>query len=85
MYALLVSVTSNLAVEEIKCRYFVCLDMNIFYVFAVLKLKGQVMSVMYRCRAKNREWVWLRTSAFAFINPFSEDVEYIVCTNTSAK
>ncbi|XP_021963129.1 aryl hydrocarbon receptor nuclear translocator homolog isoform X2 [Folsomia candida] len=51
----------------------------------VLKLKGQVMSVMYRCRAKNREWVWLRTSAFAFINPFSEDVEYIVCTNTSAK
>ncbi|CAG7837683.1 unnamed protein product [Allacma fusca] len=51
----------------------------------VLKLKGQVMSVMYRCRAKNREWVWLRTSAFAFLNPYTDDVEYIVCTNTSAK
>uniref|UniRef100_T1JIP9 Aryl hydrocarbon receptor nuclear translocator n=1 Tax=Strigamia maritima TaxID=126957 RepID=T1JIP9_STRMM len=51
----------------------------------VLKLKGQVMSVMYHFRAKNREWVWLRTSAFAFLNPYTDDVEYIVCTNTSAK
>ncbi|KAF4520745.1 hypothetical protein B566_EDAN007374 [Ephemera danica] len=50
----------------------------------VLKLKGQVMSVMYRFRAKNREWVWLRTSAFAFLNPYTDEVEYIVCTNTSA-
>ncbi|KAL6432119.1 hypothetical protein ACFW04_006677 [Cataglyphis niger] len=50
----------------------------------VLKLKGQVVSVMYRFRAKNRDWVWLRTSAFAFLNPFNEDVEYIVCTNTHA-
>jgi aryl hydrocarbon receptor nuclear translocator len=53
--------------------------------FAVLKLKGQVLSVMYRFRAKNREWVWLRTAAFAFLNPYTDDVEYIVCTNTSAK
>ncbi|KAF8790296.1 aryl hydrocarbon receptor nuclear translocator homolog isoform X2 [Argiope bruennichi] len=51
----------------------------------VLKLKGQVMSVMYRFRAKNREWVWLRTSSFAFLNPYSSDIEYVVCTNTSAK
>ncbi|XP_077295300.1 aryl hydrocarbon receptor nuclear translocator homolog tgo isoform X3 [Arctopsyche grandis] len=51
----------------------------------VLKLKGQVISLMYRFRAKNREWVWLRTSAFAFINPYTDDVEYIVCTNTTAK
>ncbi|XP_018007755.1 aryl hydrocarbon receptor nuclear translocator homolog isoform X2 [Hyalella azteca] len=51
----------------------------------VLKLKGQVMSVMYRFRAKNREWVWLRTSAFAFLNPYTDDIEYIVCTNTATK
>jgi len=51
----------------------------------VLKLKGQVMSVMYRFRAKNREWVWLRTSSFSFQNPYTEEVEYIVCTNSSAK
>ncbi|XP_014259945.1 aryl hydrocarbon receptor nuclear translocator homolog [Cimex lectularius] len=51
----------------------------------VVKLKGQVMSVMYRFRSKNREWVWLRTSAFAFLNPYTDEVEYIVCTNTTAK
>ncbi|XP_011308585.1 aryl hydrocarbon receptor nuclear translocator homolog isoform X3 [Fopius arisanus] len=48
----------------------------------VLKLKGQIVSLSYRFRAKNRDWVWLRTSAFAFLNPCSQDVEYIVCTNT---
>ncbi|CAM1311280.1 ARNT (predicted) [Pycnogonum litorale] len=51
----------------------------------VLKLKGQVMSVMYRIRAKNNEWIWLRTNAFAFLNPYTEEIEYVVCTNTSAK
>ncbi|KAG1682535.1 Aryl hydrocarbon receptor nuclear translocator [Nymphon striatum] len=51
----------------------------------LLKLKGQVMSVMYRIRAKNGEWIWLRTSAFAFLNPYTEDIEYVVCTNTLAK
>ncbi|KAK7115769.1 aryl hydrocarbon receptor nuclear translocator homolog isoform X2 [Littorina saxatilis] len=51
----------------------------------VLKLKGQVMSIMYRFRASNRDWVWLRTSAFSFQNPYTDEVEYIVCTNTSAK
>jgi len=44
-----------------------------------------VMSVMYRFRSKSRDWVWLRTSAFAFLNPYTDEVEYIVCTNTSAK
>lgn len=55
------------------------------FLLPVLKLKGQVLSVMYRFRAKNREFVWLRTSAFAFLNPYTDDVEYIVCTNTAAK
>jgi aryl hydrocarbon receptor nuclear translocator len=57
-----------------------------FYVFIiVLKQKGQMFSVMYRFRAKNREWVWLRTQAYAFLNPYNDEVEYIVCTNSSAK
>lgn len=43
------------------------------------------MSVMYRFKAKSREWVWLRTSAFAFLNPYTDDIEYIVCTNALAK
>ncbi|XP_052758378.1 aryl hydrocarbon receptor nuclear translocator homolog isoform X3 [Galleria mellonella] len=50
----------------------------------VLKLKGQIISLMYRFRTKSKEWVWLRTSAFAFLNPYNDDVEYIVCTNTLA-
>lgn len=51
----------------------------------VLKQKGQMFSVMYRFRAKNREWIWLRTQAYAFLNPYNDEVEYIVCTNSSAK
>jgi PAS domain S-box-containing protein len=50
----------------------------------VLKLKGQVMSVMYRFRAaKSGDWIWLRTSSMSFQNPYTEDIEYIVCTNTT--
>lgn len=51
----------------------------------VLKQKGQMFSVMYRFRSKAREWIWLRTQAYAFLNPYTDEVEYIVCTNSSAK
>ena len=33
------------------------------------------MTFMYRFRAKNTEWIWLRTSAFAFLNPYTDDIE----------
>uniref|UniRef100_A0AAY5EGZ1 Aryl hydrocarbon receptor nuclear translocator n=1 Tax=Electrophorus electricus TaxID=8005 RepID=A0AAY5EGZ1_ELEEL len=45
----------------------------------VVKLRGQVLSVMFRFRAKNREWIWMRTSSFTFQNPYSEEIE---CTCT---
>ena len=48
-------------------------------------MKGQVMTLMYRFRAKNNSWIWLRTSAFAFLNPYTDEIEYIVCTNSLAK
>jgi PAS domain S-box-containing protein len=51
----------------------------------VLKLKGQAVSVMYRFCAKSHDWVWLRTSCLSFQNPYTEEVEYIVCTNSCAK
>lgn len=51
----------------------------------VLKLKGQMMSVVYRFCAKNREWVWLRTSSLCFQNPYTDEIEYIVCTNSCAR
>ncbi|XP_022097374.1 aryl hydrocarbon receptor nuclear translocator homolog isoform X2 [Acanthaster planci] len=50
-----------------------------------VKLKGQVLSLMYRFQAKNRDWVWLRTSCFSFQNPYTDEVEYIICTNASVK
>uniref|UniRef100_A0A8C6TFN4 Aryl hydrocarbon receptor nuclear translocator n=1 Tax=Neogobius melanostomus TaxID=47308 RepID=A0A8C6TFN4_9GOBI len=49
------------------------------------QLKGQVLSVMFRFRSKSREWIWMRTSSFTFQNPFSEDIEYIICTNVNVK
>lgn len=51
----------------------------------VSKLKGQVLSVMYRFCTKTGDWIWLRTSAFAFLNPYTDSIEYIVCTNNAAK
>jgi len=51
----------------------------------VVKMKGQVMTLMYRFRSKLGEWIWLRTQAFAFLNPYTDEIEYIVCTNSPAK
>ncbi|XP_049621868.1 aryl hydrocarbon receptor nuclear translocator isoform X2 [Suncus etruscus] len=51
----------------------------------VVKLKGQVLSVMFRFRSKNREWLWMRTSSFTFQNPYSDEIEYIICTHTNVK
>uniref|UniRef100_A0A8C9TT61 Aryl hydrocarbon receptor nuclear translocator 2 n=1 Tax=Scleropages formosus TaxID=113540 RepID=A0A8C9TT61_SCLFO len=49
----------------------------------VVKLKGQVVSVMYRFRLKTRDWMLIRTSSFTFQNPYSDEIEYIICTNTN--
>ena len=51
----------------------------------VVKMKGQVMNFMYRFRAKSGDWVWLRTNSFAFLNPYTDEIEYVVCTNSTAK
>ncbi|KAM8786551.1 aryl hydrocarbon receptor nuclear translocator isoform 3-T3 [Rhynchonycteris naso] len=51
----------------------------------VVKLKGQVLSVMFRFQSKNQEWLWMRTSSFTFQNPYSDEIEYIICTNTNVK
>ncbi|XP_067832108.1 aryl hydrocarbon receptor nuclear translocator-like [Heptranchias perlo] len=51
----------------------------------VITLKGQVLSIMFRFHTKNREWVVIRTSSFTFQNPYSDDIEYIICTNTNVK
>ncbi|KAM9487658.1 aryl hydrocarbon receptor nuclear translocator isoform 2-T4 [Clarias gariepinus] len=51
----------------------------------VVKLRGQVLSVMFRFCTKSGEWILMRTSSFTFLNPYSEEVEYIICTNTNVK
>lgn len=40
---------------------------------------------MYRFRTKSREWLLVRTSSFTFQNPYSDEIEYIICTNTNVK
>lgn len=49
-----------------------------------LNLKGQVVTVMYRFRMENNDWAQLKTQCYAFLNPYTNEVEYIVCTNTLA-
>jgi len=51
----------------------------------VIKLKGGKIMMGYRFRAKNNSWIWLRTEAFAFLNPYTDEIEYIVCTNSLAE
>lgn len=50
----------------------------------VVNLRGQPITVMYRFRMKENDWAQLKTSSHAFLNPYTNDVEYIVCTNTLA-
>lgn len=48
----------------------------------VINLRGQPSSVIYRFRTKDNDWAQLKTNNYAFCNPFTNDIEYIVCTNT---
>ncbi|CAD5125825.1 DgyrCDS14028 [Dimorphilus gyrociliatus] len=51
----------------------------------VLKLKGQMMSLAFRMRSKSGEWVWIKSCSFSFQNPYTDQVEYIVSTNTAVR
>ena len=58
--------------------------LNILFMFLTIVMV-QVMTLMYRFRSKLGEWIWLRTQAFAFLNPYTDEIEYVVCTNSTAK
>lgn len=51
----------------------------------VSTIKGQIVTMMYRFLAKNGEYILIRTSCFAFQNPYNNEIEYVVCTNTLVK
>lgn len=46
-----------------------------------MKRRTPMPTVHYRFLSRNQKWVWLAMKAFSFINPFSQVVEYVVCTN----
>ncbi|XP_072034661.1 basic helix-loop-helix ARNT-like protein 1 isoform X2 [Amphiura filiformis] len=48
----------------------------------VLATDNKVLSKPYRFRAKNGEFVELKSTMFCFRNPWTKDVEYIVSNNT---
>lgn len=49
-----------------------------------INLRGQTTSTIYRFRTKDNDWAQLKTQSYAFLNPYTNEVEYIVCTNTLA-
>ena len=42
-------------------------------------------TVNYRFLSRDRKWVWLAMKAFSFRNPYTKQVEYIICTNVVMK
>lgn len=77
-------VQMTVSVQAVWNEYFLnfVFSENIIVFFvSVMKLKGQTLSVRYRFRAKDGNWVWLRTSCHSFQNPYTDEAEYIVCSN----
>lgn len=48
----------------------------------VVNLRGQTLTVIYKFKSKESTFVHIRIQCFAFLNPYTSEVEYIVCTNT---
>lgn len=47
-----------------------------------VNLRGQAVTAVVRIRTDDNNWAQIKTQSYAFLNPYSNDVEYIVCTNT---
>ena len=46
-----------------------------------MKYRTPMPTIQYRFLSKKQEWVWLAAKAFCFVNPYSQQVEYIIFTN----
>lgn len=44
----------------------------------VLKLKGQRLTVTTRWRTVSDDWLLMRTCAYAFHNPYSDELEFVI-------
>lgn len=47
----------------------------------VLKLKGNQISIQYKFKHMNGEPITMRSTCYSFQNPYTEEAEYIVCSN----
>eukprot|EP00057_Strongylocentrotus_purpuratus_P033588 XP_791998.3 PREDICTED: aryl hydrocarbon receptor nuclear translocator-like protein 1 [Strongylocentrotus purpuratus] len=48
----------------------------------VLSSKEKILTTSYRFRAKNGDFILLRSRMFTFRNPWTKEIEYVVSTNT---
>eukprot|EP00731_Ephydatia_muelleri_P007623 Em0003g1871a len=46
-----------------------------------MKRRTPMPTVQYRFLSQSQQWVSLAMKAFSFVNPFSQQVEFVVCTN----
>ena len=62
--------------------FFTWPKMHFCLLLSVLATDSKIVSKPYRFRAKNGEFVQLKSTMFCFRNPWTKDVEYIVSNNT---
>jgi len=51
----------------------------------VIAQKGQPLTAKFRFRHKNGDYVTLRASCYSFQNPYTDEAEYIICTNSPVR
>ncbi|XP_065059642.1 aryl hydrocarbon receptor nuclear translocator homolog isoform X3 [Rhopilema esculentum] len=51
----------------------------------VLSQKGQPLTAKFKFRHKNGEYIVLRASCYSFQNPYTDEPEYIICTNSPVR
>eukprot|EP00112_Aurelia_sp_Birch-Aquarium-sp1_P006658 Seg1730.6 transcript_id=Seg1730.6/GoldUCD/mRNA.D3Y31 product="Aryl hydrocarbon receptor nuclear translocator" protein_id=Seg1730.6/GoldUCD/D3Y31 len=51
----------------------------------VLSQKGQPLTAKFKFKHKNGEYIILRASCYSFQNPYTDDPEYIICTNSPVR
>lgn len=47
-----------------------------------INLREQVVTTVFRFKSDDDNWVDIKSQSYAFLNPYSNEVEYIVSTNT---
>ena len=51
----------------------------------MLAQKGQPLTVKFKFRHKNGEYLVVRASCYSFQNPYTDEPEYIICTHSPVR